>query len=238
MGRCFKEDIEYDAFLEMVGTVHVKYLTAIRTSIKRTTVFLKRPTNAAFVNGYNRKLLEAWEANIDVQFVLDTYACAKYCVGYILKSDGGGSKLLQAASKDVRNGNHTIREKLKKYANILINVSEISAQEAAAFLLGLPSTSCSRTYVFINTAPPNERVKMLKSKEELEHLEEDSSDVVTKEVIDHYIQRPEELESICLAGFASMYEFRKCKSSKNSSKPSNQTTDLKGKKSTWSYPSN
>jgi hypothetical protein len=238
MGRCFKEDIEYDAFLEMVGTVHVKYLTAIRTSIKRTTVFLKRSTNAAFVNGYNRKLLEAWEANIDVQFVLDTYACAKYCVGYILKSDGGVSKLLQAASKDVRNGNHTVREKLKKYANILINGSEISAQEAAAFLLGLPNTSCSRTDVFINTAPPNERIKMLKSKEELEHLEEDSSDVVTKGVIDHYIQRPEELESICLAEFASMYEFRKGKSSNKSSKPSNQTTDMKGKKSTWSYPSN
>jgi hypothetical protein len=158
--------------------------------------------------------------------------------GYILKSDGGVSKLLQAASKDARNGNHTIREKLKKHANILINGSEISAQEAAGFLLGLPNTSCSRTDVFINTALPNERIKMLKSKEELEHLDEDSSDVVTKGVIDHYIQRPEELESICLAEFASMYEFRKGQSSKKSSKPSDQRIDLKGKKSTWSNPFN
>jgi hypothetical protein len=230
MGRGFKEDVDYNTFLEMLGIVHVNYITAIRTSIKRTTVFLKRSTNAAFVNGYNRNLLEAWEANIDVQFVLDAYACAKYCVGYILKSDGGVSKLLQAANKDVQKGNHTIREKLKKYANVLINGSEISAQEAAAFLLGIPNTSCSRSDVFINTAPPDERIRMLKSKEELEDLEEDSNDVVTKGIIDHYTQRPEELESICLAEFASMFEFRKSKRKNKFS-----TTEKEGKQSTWNY---
>jgi hypothetical protein len=161
------------------------------------------------VNNYNRELLRAWGANIDVQFVLDTYACAKYCVGYIMKAEGGVSKLLQAATEDARRGNLTIREKLKKFANILINGSEISAQEAAAFLLGIPNTLASRDDIFVNTAPPDERVHMLKQSKDLKYLDEDSEDVCVKGLIDHYEQRPDEMEDICLADVATMYEFKK-----------------------------
>jgi len=202
------------------------YIYAIRSSIKRKTVFLKRSTNAVFVNPYNRKLLEAWQANIDVQFVLDTYACAKYCVGYILKPDGGVSKLLQAATMDARLGNTVIRDKLKKFASILINGSEISAQEAAAFLLGIPNTMCSKQDVFINTALPDERIGILKSQEDLEELGDESEDVCVKGLIDHYTQRPEELVDICLAEFASMYEFTRNQKAKKSKDTSLEIDDL------------
>ena len=183
------------------------YIYAIRSSIKRPTVFLKRATNAAFINGYNRKLLEAWGANIDVQFVLDTYACAKYCVGYILKSDGGLSKLLHAANQDAKTGDAPYKEKLKKFARVLLNGTEISAQEASAFLLGIPNTSCSRQDVFINTAPPDERIGMLKTLEELKDLKDDDEDVCVKGIIERYPYRPEEMEKMCLAEFASMYDY-------------------------------
>jgi hypothetical protein len=129
------------------------FIFAIQSSIKRPTVFLKRSTNATFINGYNRLLLEAWGANIDTQFVLDTYACTKYCVGYILKSEGV-SGLLQAAARDARKGNTSVNDKLKKFANILMNGAEISAQEAAQFLLGIRNTMCSRQDSFINTSEP------------------------------------------------------------------------------------
>jgi hypothetical protein len=200
-----------------VGTTHMHYIFAIRSSIKRPTVFLKRSTNASFINGYNRLLLEAWGANIDVQFVLDTYACAKYCVGYILKSEGGVSGLLQAAARDARKGNTSVKEKLKKFANILMNGTEISAQEAAQFLLGIPNTLCSRQDVFINTSEPNERIGILKSNRELEEMNDDSQDVCAKGLLDHYCNRPESLEEVCLAEFASMFEYSKTKprSSKN-----------------------
>jgi hypothetical protein len=161
------------------------------------------------VNGYNRKLLEAWGANIDIQFVLDTYACAKYCVGYITKGEGGVSKLLQAATQDVRRGNVTIKDKLKKFAKILINGSEISAQEAAAFLLSIPNTYCSKQDVFINTAHPDERISFLKPKEELDELGDDCEDVCEKGLLDHYSKRSVEQEDLCLAEFASMFEFHK-----------------------------
>jgi hypothetical protein len=172
-------------------------------------VFLKREIKEIFVNPYNRELLEAWGANIDVQFVLDEYACARYCVGYILKSEGGVSKLLRAATESVRAGNLSVREKLSKHARVLINGTEISAQEAAAFLLGIDNTHCSRQAVFVGTSPPEERTHMLKSHEELEDAEDDSVDVCAKGTIDHYIHRPDDLEDTCLADFATMYEYSK-----------------------------
>lgn len=207
LGRAHKEDDDFNTFLEELDTNESKYIWAIRTSIKRSTVFLKRSTNACFINPYNRKLLEAWEANLDIQFILDIYSCAKYCVGYILKSDGGVSKLLQALDRDVRRGNIAIKDKLKKFASILINGSEISAQEAAAFLLGISNTNCSRSDVFINTGEPEERIHFLKPEDELDELGEDSKDIVKKGLNDHYSQRPEEMEDICLAEFAAMYNF-------------------------------
>jgi hypothetical protein len=143
MGRGYKEEIPFNEVLEKFECTEDEYFLAVRSTLKRATVFLKRSTNSIYMNGYNRELLLAWGANIDFQFVLDTYACAKYCVGYILKSEGGVSKLLQAATQEFQRGNVGIKEKLKKYAKILINGTEISAQEAAAFVLGLPNTFCS-----------------------------------------------------------------------------------------------
>jgi len=225
-GRGFKEDIEYDSFLESIGIVHEDYITAIRSSIKRATVFLKRSTNSCFVNGYNRQLLEAWEANIDVQFVLDTYGCAKYCVGYILKSDGGVSRLMQEAARDIRHGNTSIQEQLKRFANVLINGSEISAQEATAFLLGIPNTMCSRSDVFINTAPPDQRIRILKSKEELDELEDSCVDVTREGLLEHYVQRPTVLENTCLADIASMYEFVRRKQNSQKRKKRNSKNGM------------
>lgn len=34
----------------------------------------------------NNVLLKAWKTNIDIQFVLDSYACAMFIVSYIIKS--------------------------------------------------------------------------------------------------------------------------------------------------------
>jgi len=126
---------------------------------------------------------------MDIQFVLDTYKCAKYCVGYILKCQGGVSKLFRRVIQDVKDGNLSLREKFSKYANVLINGSEISAQEASAFVLQISNTTCSRQDVFVNTSPCDERTRMLKPKELLSKLPDDSCDVFSKGLIEHYTQR-------------------------------------------------
>lgn len=214
LNRNYKEVISLEQFLFELETNYEDYIMALRSSIKRATVFLKRNTSEMFVNGYNRKLLECWEANIDVQYILDPYACVRYCVGYITKTETGCSKLLQASMEDIKRGNTSAQEKLKQFANILITGSEISAQEAAAFLFGIPNTHCSRQEIFINTGLPDERVGFLKSKAELELLDDDDADVCTKNILDHYNLRPHAMEEMFLAEFASMYNISKVKKKK------------------------
>jgi len=52
------------------------------------------------------------EAMIDYHFVIDTYACAKYCVGYVLKCQGGVSKLFRPAIQEAKRGNLSATESL------------------------------------------------------------------------------------------------------------------------------
>lgn len=148
----------------------------------------------------------AWKANIDIQFVTNTFACAKYCVGYILKADGGISKLMRVANKSAK-GNQEIKEKLKAVSKVLLNSTEISAQEAASFLLGTPNCFGSKQTIYINTAPPDERTRILKSDQELLSLEDDNENVCEQNVLDRYVCRPLIFEDMALAFFASNFEF-------------------------------
>lgn len=193
----------------------------MRGTLKRSKVIHKRTVGEAFVNPYNPEILGTWKANMDIQFVLDTYACAKYCVGYMMKGNGGISKTLRQINHAVSSSNDEIFNKLQKSAKLLWTGTEISAQEAAGFLLGMKNTDSSRVDIFVNTSLPEERTHILKPIEELRKLDDDAENVVASGVIDHYINRPLELEELCLAEIATMYEFTTKKKKKS---PSNEET--------------
>lgn len=206
-GRNPQENPEISDFLTEIGISYENYIFGVRSTLKRPTVFLKRQLNEAFVNPYNPEILRHWRANIDIQFVLDTYACAKYCVGYMMKSYGGISKTMRQINQAVSLGNEDICEKLRKFSKVMWTGSEISAQEAAGFLLGISNTDSSRSDIFVNTSPVNERTFILKPMDELKKLEDDCEDVVAQGLLDHYANRSEDLEDLCLAEIATNYEF-------------------------------
>lgn len=58
------------------------YIKCIRSSLKGHKVFLKQKRCDIKVNAYNR-ILHTWTANIDIQFVVNPYACAMYIVTYV-----------------------------------------------------------------------------------------------------------------------------------------------------------
>lgn len=78
--------MSFDEFLTMINLTKEDYILAIRSSLKSPKVFLRRSIAEIRINPYNQILLRSWEANIDVQFILDAYACAAYIVSYISKS--------------------------------------------------------------------------------------------------------------------------------------------------------
>lgn len=73
---------------------HETYLHCIQSTLKVSKVLLKRSLEETRINNFNKTLLKCWEANLEIQFILDPYACVSYIVSYISKGQRGLSKLL------------------------------------------------------------------------------------------------------------------------------------------------
>lgn len=123
----YGEDITFHQFLEKLELSECDYITAIKYSLKRPTLLLKRSPSEIRVNNYNTNLLKAWQGNMDVQFVRDPYACAVYILSYITKGQRGISKLLDKASKEANSGNKDIVNRVRHIGNAFLNAAEISA---------------------------------------------------------------------------------------------------------------
>ena len=196
----------YEEFLSSMNMTEENYINAIRSSLRTPTLMLARHVCDSRVNNYNEDILLAWRANIDIQFIIDVYACATYVAAYVTKSQRGISELLRQATEEVRAGNLNLKEQIRTVGNRFLNAVEISAQEAAYICLQLPMKQSSRQVVFINTGPPSERVTLLKSQAILETMEEDDDDIECSNDISRYATRPSTMEHICLAEFVSSYE--------------------------------
>lgn len=57
----------------------------------------------------------------------------------------------------------------------------------------------SRQVVLINTAPPDERVELLKPMNEIEKMEDDCEEIHTVGLLRRYTGRPHTLENVSLA---------------------------------------
>ena len=106
----YGEDITFQEFLERVELNEDQYITAVRFSLNRDTLGLKGAPCEIRVNSYNSVLLKIWQANMDMQYVLDPYACAVYILSYITKGQRGISRLLDAVCDEAKSGNQTIRD--------------------------------------------------------------------------------------------------------------------------------
>ena len=202
------EPISFEQLLVKLKVTENEYRLAVRSSLNAPTVFLKRKPNELRINNYNPACLEAWRANMDIQFVLDVYACAMYIVSYISKAQKGMSELLRQACDEARKGNSSINH-CRDIGNKFLNSVEISAQEAVYIVLQLPMKKSSRQVIFINTTPPNERVQLLKPINDIQEMEDDCEDVYTNGLLQRYAKRPLSLEHLTLADWAAWYDWRK-----------------------------
>ena len=196
-------DISLEDLLSKAKTNEEEYMNALAYSKKGNNVVLQRIPAEQCINGYNPTILKAWQANLDVQYILDAYACVMYVAAYMTKSEQAMGELLKQVSKECRD--HDIRSKLKKLGSVFLNNREVSAQEAAYRILSLPMQKKSRTVIFVNTDPKSERVAVLKPSKDLEHKHNDDEDIFQKNIVVRYAVRPASLEGECLASFASNY---------------------------------
>lgn len=195
----YGEDITFETFLETLELTEGQYIEAITYSLKRPTLLLKRAPSEIRINNYNTNLLKAWRANMDLQFVLDPYACAVYILSYITNGQRGMNKLLETASKEANAGNKDIVNRVRHIGNKFLNSVEISAQEAVYLVLQMPMRRSTREFQFINTSNPDERTFLLKALDKIKELPDKSTDIESDNIIKRYQRRPHKLEELCLA---------------------------------------
>ena len=70
---------------------------------------------------------------------------------------------------------------------------ETGQEEATFLLLQAAMTFMSRESVFINTSPQSERTFLVKSKNELEQMDPESTDIAVDNFTCHYQNRPHQM---------------------------------------------
>ena len=154
------EDVTLDEVLDNSEIPFDRDLEALKTSKNGHSVVLRRNPSEININSYNPDLLRIWKANMDIQYILDAYACVMYVTSYMMKSERAMGELLKQVVKESRGDD--IRTQLRKLGTTFLNNREVCSQESAYRLLSLPLKRQSRKVVFINTDPKSERTSMTK----------------------------------------------------------------------------
>ncbi|CAG2198023.1 unnamed protein product [Mytilus edulis] len=155
-----------------------EYKSALELSKRGKLIIYKRNPTEIQINSYNKHLLRAWEANLDVQYCLDPYACIAYMVAYITKDEREMSQILQAVSNE---------------ANTL------------DFKSSMKNSNFSTVYVPADK--PEKRICLLKPISSVKDKEAEDEDVYQTSILDRYAARPTKLENLCLAKFSIWYTF-------------------------------
>jgi len=201
-------NLTFDQFPDAVGLSEEEYINALRMSVVANRsgceVFLKRDCCDVFINNYNPNILKVHQANMDLSFILNEYACVAYILGYLTKNESGLSRLLHQIDIESAKYGRSTDDKMKLFSRALDNSREVSRPEVVYRMLGLHFCSSTRTHVFVQTGHRSKRDGLMKAN--LDELE-DNDDPFHNNIIDYYVHRPEDLENVTLAEFVRDYKI-------------------------------
>ena len=63
---------------------------------------MKHDPDATRINNYNSAVMLAWQANMDIQYVLNAYACVMCVASYIMKAERSMGELLKRVAGESR----------------------------------------------------------------------------------------------------------------------------------------
>merc|ERR1712051_778686 len=122
------ENMTLDDFVEKIGVTKEEYMDHISITEKGTTIIMKRRVKERFVNNYNKEMITAWNANMDIQLTLDPFAVISYIVNYVNKDESGLTKFMKEALTQVASSD--AKEKLRALAKAYLTHRQIGASEA------------------------------------------------------------------------------------------------------------
>ncbi|XP_035258455.1 uncharacterized protein LOC118219420 [Anguilla anguilla] len=209
-----------DSLFASIGICQELFEAAYIRMTKKTNVVLQRKPSDVWVNQYNTQLLRCWNANMDIQYVVDAYSCIVYIISYISKQEREMGLLLQQAQKEASN-NIDAKLALRKLGSVYLHNREVSAQESIYRLTNMRLKEGSRKVQFIPTG--QHPIKMSLPLHLLQkRLNTENNSIWMNSITDKYKGRPktEAFPEMCLATFASQYRIlsKADKSSPNSIK--------------------
>ncbi|XP_022312092.2 uncharacterized protein LOC111117320 [Crassostrea virginica] len=205
------------------------YETAHRILASKATTILKRNPIDMWTNQYNPCLLKSWDANMDIQYVLDPFSCIVYIISYISKAEREIGMLLKQTQIEATEGNLSARDTIKRIGSAYLNHREVSAQEAVYRVCNLKMKESSRKVIFIpvgenptRLSKPLAQIKQHsgckigehKMKSNDDHDDDDDGDDNVEEedmwmtnIVERYESRPKLnlFHKMCLAEFCSDY---------------------------------
>jgi len=189
-----------------LGITQSRFEEAFNTLTKSKKIVLRRESKDIWINQFNCHLLQCWNANMDIQYVTDAYACVVYIVSYISKAEREMSQLLDHAQTEAKEGNADAQQAMKKLGRVYLHHREVSAQEAVYRVCGLRLKESSRKVQFIPVGDNPVRMSLPLAVIQ-KKSPDDSSDIWMTSLLDKYKGRPntDEFEYICLATFCSEY---------------------------------
>ncbi len=152
-----------------------QYVSALQVSTKSSVVILRRKPKECNINNYNASVMLAWQANMDIQYVLNAYACVMYVASYIMKSEISMGELLKNVAAEART--EELKIQMRKVGSAFLTHRKVSAQEAVYRILSLPMKRLSRSVVFVDTNSKNDRIAVLKNSNTLKDLNDDDTNV-------------------------------------------------------------
>ena len=187
------EDISLQELLSKADVSLEMYVQGLQICSTGSNVIMQRKPSESWINTYNPDVIRVRRANMDIQFILDPYACVMYIASYMLKSEKSMGELLK---------------QVWLLGSVFLNHREVSAQEVVYRILSLPLKQLSRKVVLVNTDLKQERVCILKKPNLLRDMEDDDENIFQTSLIDRYTARPATLNDKCLAEFAANYTTR------------------------------
>ena len=176
---------------------------------------LRRPIDSCFINNYFIAGIKGFKANVDLQPVFNHYKCITYVCSYFTKDETECSQAIVNAAKEAKQENLNVRDGLKKIGAAFLSTREVSSQECVYRCM--PKLWLRKIFpatIFVCTDLPEKRIRVAKSQQELDDLDDESTDIFKSNIIERYAIRPKSIasiENLCLAEFAAYYykDYRK-----------------------------
>ncbi|XP_062577465.1 uncharacterized protein LOC134239308 [Saccostrea cucullata] len=202
-----------EMFMNM-GLSQDLYEKAHRLLSAKTSTILRRNPDEMWTNQYNSCLLKCWDANMDIQYILDPFSCIVYIISYISKSEREMGMLLKQTQIESAEGNLNARQTMKKIGSAYLNHREVSAQEAVYRVCNLKMKESSRKVAFVpvgenptRLSKPLAQMKRKSNNENDVDIEDDDDSIWMTNVVERYESRPDShpFPEMCLAEFCSEY---------------------------------